>query len=128
CRAKGIPARVVTGYTIRFDSVPPKHHWTEVYFENLGWVPFDVSWGDSENPVLRNRGFDSMKTVYIYLSRVRNDKVLHNKHFYTFTYWGDKVDLKSTIKFKKDDSARKPNRVRKPGRNSGVRKRGRAYE
>ncbi|MHC4214213.1 MAG: transglutaminase-like domain-containing protein, partial [Planctomycetota bacterium] len=38
CRAKGIPARVVTGYTIRFDSVPPKHHWTEVYFENLGWV------------------------------------------------------------------------------------------
>jgi hypothetical protein len=69
-----------------------------------------------------------MKTVYIYLSRVRNDKVLHNKHFYTFTYWGDKVDLKSTIKFKKDDSARKPNRVRKPGRNSGVRKRGRAYE
>ncbi len=128
CRAKGIPARVVTGYTIRFDSIPPKHHWAEVYFENLGWVPFDVNWGDSENPVSRNRGFDSMKTVYIYLSRVRNDKVLHNKHFYTFTYWGDKVDIKSTIKFKKDDQAKKPNRVRKPGRNSGGRKRVRNYE
>ncbi len=122
CRAKGLPARVVTGYTIRFDNIPPKHHWTEVYFENLGWVPFDVSWGDSENPVLRKRGFDTMKTVYIYLSRVRNDKVLYNKHFYTFTYWGDKVDLKSTIKFKKDDQAKKPDR------NSSGHKRVRSYE
>ncbi|MHC4501042.1 MAG: transglutaminase-like domain-containing protein [Planctomycetota bacterium] len=100
CRAKNIPARVATGYTVRSDDVSPKHHWVEVYLEKYGWVPFDPSWGDVESTVVRNRAFDRMKPVYLYLSHIRNDHVLHNKHFFAYLYLGDKVQLKDTIEFK----------------------------
>jgi transglutaminase-like putative cysteine protease len=80
--------------------VSPKHHWVEVYLEKYGWVPFDASWGDVENMVVRNRAFERMSPVYIYLSHIRNDEVLHNKHFFAYLYLGDKVQLKDSIKFK----------------------------
>jgi transglutaminase-like putative cysteine protease len=52
CQYAGLPARVVSGYLLQErDSqtgeyiVRDKHHhlWTEVYFDNLGWVPFDAT-------------------------------------------------------------------------------------
>jgi len=49
-RAAGIPARFVSGvaYT-NLDSVFGKnwvpHAWAEVYFPNVGWVPYDVTYG-----------------------------------------------------------------------------------
>lgn len=100
CRAKNIPARFMTGYTVRFDDIPPKHHWVEVYLDKYGWVPFDPSWGDVEGTVRRNMAFKTMKPVYIYLSHLRSDPALHNSHFYSYTYWGDKATLKDTVKFK----------------------------
>ncbi|MHC4185806.1 MAG: transglutaminase-like domain-containing protein [Planctomycetota bacterium] len=100
CRAKNIPARVATGYTVRSDDVSPKHHWVEVCLEKYGWVPFDASWGDVENTFIRNRAFERMSPVYIYLSHIRNDEVLHNRHFFAYLYLGDKVQLKDTIEFK----------------------------
>lgn len=100
CRAKEIPARVVTGYTVRFDKMPPKHHWAEVYLQRYGWVPFDPSWGDVQNTVARASTFETLSPRYIYLSHIRNDKMLHNKHFYFFMYWGDRASLKDSIKFK----------------------------
>jgi len=100
CRAKEIPARVVTGYTVRFDKIPPKHHWAEVYLQKYGWVPFDPSWGDVQNTGARARAFETLGPPHIYLSHIRNDKMLHNKHFYFFTYWGDRASLKDSIKFK----------------------------
>lgn len=100
CRAKKIPARVITGYTVRFDKMHPKHHWAEVYLQRYGWVPFDPSWGDVQNTAARARAFETLGSRYIYLSHIRNDKMLHNKHFYFFTYWGDRASLKDSIKFK----------------------------
>lgn len=100
CRAKEIPARVITGYTVRFDRIPPKHHWAEVYLQKYGWVPFDPSWGDVQNAAARARAFETLSPRYIYLSHIRNDTMLHNKHFYFFTYWGKKASLKDSVKFK----------------------------
>lgn len=100
CRAKNIPARVATGFTVRPDDVPPRHHWAEVYLQEYGWVPFDPSWGDVQAAVIRNRAFETMIPIYIYLSHVRNDPVLHNSHFYSYTYWGDKTTLANSIEFK----------------------------
>lgn len=100
CRAKNIPARVASGYTERFDGVTSKHHWAEVYLKKYGWAPFEPSWGDVENTMFRNKAFGQMKPVYIYLSHIRNDKVLRNNQFYYYKYWGDRVSMTDSIKFK----------------------------
>ena len=100
CRAKNIPARVVTGYTMRFDTDSSKHNWAEVYLQKYGWVPFDPSCGDVENFIFRNRAFDRMRPVYLYLTNIRNDEVLDNYHFARYTYWGDRARLTDSIEFK----------------------------
>ena len=101
CRAKNIPARVVTGYTVGFNSTSSKHNWVEVYLQEYGWVPFDPSTGDIENAIIRGRLFSSMRPVYIYLSHIRNDEVLGNYNFDMYRYWGDKPRLKESIEFKR---------------------------
>lgn len=39
CRAKNIPARIITGQIAREKNT--KHNWVEVYFDQYGWVTFD---------------------------------------------------------------------------------------
>ncbi|MEW5884330.1 MAG: transglutaminase domain-containing protein [Armatimonadota bacterium] len=52
CRTVGIPARVATGYLVDPTSMEGEeyivrdrhaHIWTEVYFNGVGWVPFDAT-------------------------------------------------------------------------------------
>ncbi|MFI4976868.1 MAG: transglutaminase family protein [Caulobacterales bacterium] len=48
CRARQIPARIVSGYTLHRAS-HDAHTWFEVWFDGEGWVPFDLgSWGLSD--------------------------------------------------------------------------------
>lgn len=101
CRAKNIPARFASGYTVRFDDVSAKHNWAEVFLKDYGWVPFDPSWGDIENFILRDMAFSRMRPVYLYLSNIRNDDVINNYHFAGYTYWGDKARVKDSIEFKR---------------------------
>ncbi|MGY1804664.1 transglutaminaseTgpA domain-containing protein [Blastococcus sp. SYSU D00922] len=59
-RAVGVPARVALGYTpgteqsdgSRLITSDDAHAWVEVYFEDLGWVPFDPT------PIARDRAVD----------------------------------------------------------------------
>ena len=99
CRAKNIPARVITGYRVERNSTSPKHNWAEVYLQQYGWVPFDPSNGSSRHSAIKSR---ILKTgpVYFYYSHIRNDEALDNSDFYRYKYWGDKPKLGETIKFK----------------------------
>lgn len=100
CRARNIPARVISGYTVRTDVDTAKHNWVEVYMKDCGWVPIDPTAGDMGNTMFRNRAFARMRPVYIYFSHIRNDSVLKNHNFGAYTYWGDKVTLTDKIEFK----------------------------
>ena len=39
CRARNIPARIVSGNIARKENT--KHTWVEVYFDEYGWVTYD---------------------------------------------------------------------------------------
>jgi transglutaminase-like putative cysteine protease len=109
CRAKKIPARFVAGYTVRFDDISPKHNWVEVFLQDHGWVPFDPSWGDMRNFILRDRAFSRMRPVYMYLTHIRNDDVINNYHFAGYRYRGDRARVKDSIEFKRiSPTFRKP--------------------
>jgi hypothetical protein len=41
CRARGIPARIVSGHYLS-RLCPAKHAWVELGIEGLGWAPFDM--------------------------------------------------------------------------------------
>ena len=41
CRARGIPARVLGGYTL-YSRAPAIHYWAEVWIDQQGWTPFDL--------------------------------------------------------------------------------------
>jgi transglutaminase/protease-like cytokinesis protein 3 len=101
CRAKNIPARFAAGYTVRFDDVSPKHNWVEVFLQDYGWVPFDPSWGDVKNFILRDKAFSRMRPVYLYVTNVRNDEVINNYQFAGYTFWGGRARVKDTIEFKR---------------------------
>jgi transglutaminase-like putative cysteine protease len=100
CRANNIPARVITGCTVRFDSDSPKHNWVEVYLQDYGWVPFDPSGGDVRSTRVQDIVFSRSAPVYIYFSHIRNDEVLRNYHFASYRYWGDRIKLEDSIEFK----------------------------
>ncbi len=97
CRAKKIPARVVSGYLTEY-KVTTKHSWAEVYLEGLGWVPFDPTIGDVEDVSAQKRFFKDLSPIYIYLSHIRSDPVLDNGGFYYYRYWGDKIKLADQVR------------------------------
>ena len=101
CRAKSIPARVVTGYAVVVSDILPKHAWAEVYLRKYGWVPFDPTWADAEEPWLRKELFQTMKPVYIQLKYPSNDEVLCHGRDNGIWYSGDKVEMEESVKFKK---------------------------
>lgn len=103
CRARGIHARSCVGYTVQHDVSQSRHNWAEVYLDDYGWVPFDLIWGNRKDPFFREQAFSRLSPVYIYLSYLRNDEVLHNYQFICYNYSGDKVRLTESIEFTFDD-------------------------
>lgn len=85
CRAKNIPARTVAGYKLYAPAKEIKHAWPEVYFEEYGWVPFDVSinyYSDKQLDWL----FCNAYTHYIKFTGLRNDPIMNNVYFYNPHY------------------------------------------
>ena len=85
CRAKGIPARNCTGYTLGPTKDTPKHNWAEVYFEEYGWVPFDPIYAQTE----RTTTFNDLRPIYLAVERQRRNAVLNLHHFWAYTTVGD---------------------------------------
>lgn len=65
-RSLGVPARWESGWMLHPGELN-YHDWAEVYFEGVGWVPVDVSFGrytSSENPLIQkfySTGIDSYR-------------------------------------------------------------------
>ena len=63
-RSLGVPARWESGWMLHPGEVN-LHDWTEVYFEGVGWLPVDVSFGrytgsdDAENTGFYSHGIDA---------------------------------------------------------------------
>ncbi|MBM3701330.1 MAG: transglutaminase domain-containing protein, partial [Actinobacteria bacterium] len=98
CRAKGIAARTVEGYTTdeSIDYISLGHNWSEVFFDNYGWVPFDTIYDDN-NGNSSSTTFYNLKNIYIYTGFERNDKILFNYHYYAYTYYGDNIEVNKKI-------------------------------
>ena len=45
CRARGLPARMASGYML-YSTSPFHHYWMEVWIDRRGWVPLDLSCAD----------------------------------------------------------------------------------
>lgn len=69
-RYKGIPVRWQSGW-----KVPPDaknlHDWCEVYFEGIGWVPVDISYGLQYS--------DNQKTKEFYISGIDSYRLIINE-------------------------------------------------
>ena len=63
-RSLGVPARWESGWMLHPSEVD-LHDWAEVYFEGVGWLPVDVSFGrytgsdDAENTGFYSHGIDA---------------------------------------------------------------------
>lgn len=55
-RCKGIPAKWQSGWTMHLDNECGMHDWGEIYFEGIGWVPVDQSYGlmNCDDPLVNN--------------------------------------------------------------------------
>lgn len=89
CRASGIPARVIEGYTCEKGDRSIGHNWAEVYFQDIGWVPLDPTYDDEGSDI----SFDDLDANYLYLSFIRNDDMLLNYHYYSYHYWGEEPEI-----------------------------------
>lgn len=76
CRASGLPARYAGSIVVRnkdkgIDDV--YHRWAEVYLPNYGWIPVDVSAGDSPIPANRARKIGVLRNVYLITTKGGGD-------------------------------------------------------
>jgi len=99
CRAKKIPARVVSGY-VTYSTETPMHARPEVYLKKYGWVPFEPTWGDREDKSVHEKRFASLRPLYVNRTYIRNDKFLNSHVYYSWRYVGDKVAIEDSVEFK----------------------------
>lgn len=72
CRSFNLPARRVAGSTVHRESNDmlsnifkyTSHAWVEVYFSEIGWVPYDPTHSDGSSVT----SFNNLETKYIYYS------------------------------------------------------------
>jgi transglutaminase-like putative cysteine protease len=70
CRCEGIPARWQSGWMLHPGEIN-LHDWSEAYFEGVGWIPVDVSFGRGRGDVRDNpedylfytRGLDAYRLI-----------------------------------------------------------------
>lgn len=95
CRAKGIPARIVSGNIARSADTP--HTWVEVYYPQLGWVLYDPTVVDSRTTVSGQRTIANNNLDYI--ASLRNDFTpWYLTYSNTNTGYSGDIVLKESIK------------------------------
>lgn len=90
-RASGVPARWQSGLMVH-----PKswnmHDWAEVYYEGIGWVPVDVSFG--RNQVLTNKG-----GAQFFDSGIDSYRMIANNNYTCGFYPAKKFPASDTVDF-----------------------------
>lgn len=72
CRFNGIPARWQSGWMLHPGAVN-LHDWAEIYFEGVGWVPVDQSFGIQK--------FDDETKKYFYLGGIDSYRMIVNSDY-----------------------------------------------
>lgn len=76
CRASGLPARYAGSIVVRSEDKGIDdvwHRWAEVYLPNYGWIPVDVSAGDSPVPAQRARKIGVLNNRYLITTKGGGD-------------------------------------------------------
>jgi sugar lactone lactonase YvrE len=76
CRASGLPARYAGSIVVRSEDKGIDdvwHRWAEVYLPNYGWIPVDVSAGDSPIPSQRARKIGVLNNRYLITTKGGGD-------------------------------------------------------
>jgi hypothetical protein len=76
CRASGLPARYAGSIVVRSEDKGIDdvwHRWAEVYLPNYGWIPVDVSAGDSPIPAQRARKIGVLRNRYLITTKGGGD-------------------------------------------------------
>ena len=76
CRARGIPSIPVSGVIVESNSSAKTHWWSEVYFEDFGWMPVDPALGAG----LEFKAFSSVKNpAEFYFGNMDNQHVAFSR-------------------------------------------------
>ena len=94
CRAKGIPARIVSGNIARAKET--QHTWVEVYYPQYGWVLYDPTVMDSQMTISGQRTV--VNNNHDYISSIRNDFTpWYMTYANTNTGYNGSISLKEAI-------------------------------
>ena len=97
CRAAGIPARWQSGWMLHPGAVN-MHDWSEVYYEGIGWVPTDVSFGRGRGAVA-----DIEDEYYFYTKGLDAYRLICNSD-YSGRFYPEKKFIRSeTVDFQRGE-------------------------
>lgn len=95
CRATGLPARHVEGYTIPYEG-GPEYAWVEVHLKKHGWVCFDPMNVDCESAI-----FERLVNRYVALTRQRRKKALEGARYWRYEYGGESISIQCDVDLQK---------------------------
>lgn len=96
CRAKGIPGHFESGFMMH-PSDTNLHDWAEIYFEGVGWVPVDQSFGI---PYYANDD----ATRYFFLGGIDGWRMIVNSDFGMPLYPAKKFMRSETVDFQRGEA------------------------
>jgi transglutaminase-like putative cysteine protease len=99
-RARGVPARHVTGFVTDWTDTA-KHSWVEVHLGKRGWVLFDPTLARLEPERL-----SGPRPTYVMLSTLRHDPRLENKNWFHYRFTGGAAKVTGTVTLKQGKSER----------------------
>ena len=96
CRIKGIPAHFESGFMMH-PGYWNLHDWAQIYFEGIGWVPADQSFGI---PEYARKGSDE---EYFFLGGLDSYRLIVNEDFGKRLYPAKKYPRSETVDFQRGE-------------------------